>query len=369
MTNGYVATSSRDYESSSGASVGYFTSKLEYSLTYGSFAKGSVTAVALFDYAAPLTVTASGGAQHPQSNGHANGSLLLTKPAYNVSIENKFTGLSNQGTIKINNNTTSLPENNRREYYNTSLQLEIINQTINGIDYTFSKWENSSTSYSRTISVTSAINPQAYFTGKPSTANRNQQITSSNGQPITLQWNANPNANVTAYRIYRKIGHTGTPSLIATTSDTTFTDPDYTMTGNSEDTYLMYDVRPYYSLEQTESVVNFQTAAFGRIELSRFEDKQTASTLSTVPNEYSITNYPNPFNPTTTINYQLPENGFVTIKVYDMLGKEVATLVNENKSAGYHIVNFDASKLTSGVYVYMIAANNFIQSKKMLLMK
>lgn len=90
----------------------------------------------------------------------------------------------------------------------------------------------------------------------------------------------------------------------------------------------------------------------------------------TVPSEFVLfQNYPNPFNPTTTINYQLPENGFVTIKIYDMLGKEIATLVNENKSAGYYKVEFNASKLTSGVYIYTINANNFIQSKKMLLTK
>jgi hypothetical protein len=95
------------------------------------------------------------------------------------------------------------------------------------------------------------------------------------------------------------------------------------------------------------------------------------------PLEYSINNYPNPFNPTTTINYQLPQDRFVTIRVYDMLGKEVAILVNENKSAGYYKVDFNASRLSSGVYIYVITANNpsagsgrsFIQSKKMLLMK
>ena len=84
-------------------------------------------------------------------------------------------------------------------------------------------------------------------------------------------------------------------------------------------------------------------------------------------------NYPNPFNPTTTINYQLPENGFVTVKVFDVLGKEIATLVNENKSSGYYKVDFDASSagggLTSGVYIYTINVNGFAQSKKMLLMK
>ena len=99
------------------------------------------------------------------------------------------------------------------------------------------------------------------------------------------------------------------------------------------------------------------------------ELKQNVTVASELPMEYSLSNYPNPFNPSTTINYQLPENGFVTIKVYDVLGKEVATLVNENKSAGYYNVSFDASKLTSGVYIYTISANGFIQSKKMLLMK
>jgi hypothetical protein len=69
------------------------------------------------------------------------------------------------------------------------------------------------------------------------------------------------------------------------------------------------------------------------------------------------------------INYQLPQDGFVTLKVYDMLGKEVATVVNEYKNAGYYKINFDASRLTSGVYIYTINTNNFFLSKKMLLMK
>ena len=65
----------------------------------------------------------------------------------------------------------------------------------------------------------------------------------------------------------------------------------------------------------------------------------------------------------------MPENGFVTIKVYDVLGKEIVTLVNKNKSAGHYKINFDAGRLTSGVYIYTISVNNFFQSKKMLLMK
>ena len=80
-------------------------------------------------------------------------------------------------------------------------------------------------------------------------------------------------------------------------------------------------------------------------------------------------NYPNPFNPSTTISYQLPNDGLVSLKVYDVLGKEVATLVNEQKSAGKYEVKFDASKLTSGTYIYKISAGSSVQIKKMILMK
>jgi len=80
-------------------------------------------------------------------------------------------------------------------------------------------------------------------------------------------------------------------------------------------------------------------------------------------------NYPNPFNPTTSIKYSLPEQQFVSLKIFDILGNEVATLVNENKSAGNYEVNFDASNLSSGVYFYHLRASGFTETKKMLLMK
>lgn len=86
--------------------------------------------------------------------------------------------------------------------------------------------------------------------------------------------------------------------------------------------------------------------------------------------EYDLAqNYPNPFNPSTTIRYQIPQDGIVTLKIYDILGSEVATLVNEQKVAGRYEVNFNASSLASGVYIYKIQAGTFINSKKMILLK
>jgi hypothetical protein len=80
-------------------------------------------------------------------------------------------------------------------------------------------------------------------------------------------------------------------------------------------------------------------------------------------------NYPNPFNPATTIEYQLPKASFVTIKVYDALGKEVVTLINEEKPAGVHEVEFEPKDLTSGLYLYKISVGSFEQTRKMLFLK
>jgi hypothetical protein len=80
-------------------------------------------------------------------------------------------------------------------------------------------------------------------------------------------------------------------------------------------------------------------------------------------------NYPNPFNPTTVINYQLLTHGYATLKVYDMLGREVATLVDGEKSVGVHAVSWDASRLSSGVFIYRLKVGNFNDIKKMILMK
>ncbi len=93
------------------------------------------------------------------------------------------------------------------------------------------------------------------------------------------------------------------------------------------------------------------------------------------PNVFTLEqNYPNPFNPSTVISYQLPVNSMVTLKIYDILGNEIATLVNEEKPAGSYEVEFniysnEGQNLVSGVYFYKLQADDLIQTKKMVLMK
>ncbi len=92
--------------------------------------------------------------------------------------------------------------------------------------------------------------------------------------------------------------------------------------------------------------------------------------LTNLPSSFQLEqNFPNPFNPTTTIRYQLPKVSLVTLRVYDVLGREVATLVNEKQNPGYHEATFNASKLSSGVYFYRITAGTFTASKKLVLVK
>ena len=103
------------------------------------------------------------------------------------------------------------------------------------------------------------------------------------------------------------------------------------------------------------------------------------------PNEFVLSqNYPNPFNPTTTISYQIPdqlwsrkpsvtlsgvEESFVQLKIYDVLGNEIATLVNESQAAGNYSIQFEGSNLSSGIYYYQLKTDQFMETKKMLLIK
>ncbi len=89
-----------------------------------------------------------------------------------------------------------------------------------------------------------------------------------------------------------------------------------------------------------------------------------------IPNNYFLRhNYPNPFNPTTTIEFGIPESQFVTLVVYNLLGEQVGLLVNENLSAGNYKTNWDAEEFPSGIYIYKLSAGEFSQSNKMILMK
>ena len=116
------------------------------------------------------------------------------------------------------------------------------------------------------------------------------------------------------------------------------------------------EVNSYYRLKQVDND--------GQFEYSDIVE------VGFVPNKFELyQNYPNPFNPETKIRYQLPNESKVVIKIYNILGSEVMELVNDKKEAGVYEAEFNASNLSSGTYIYKISADDFVQTKKMILLK
>jgi hypothetical protein len=128
---------------------------------------------------------------------------------------------------------------------------------------------------------------------------------------------------------------------------------------------VVFDVEPNSA---TSGTVNVKTASIEVYDLSgaATDVKENISAV----NDFKLNqNYPNPFNPSTLISYQLPVSGHVELKVYDLLGREVASLVNKEQSAGNYQVNFNAAGLTSGMYIYRLQAGDKVESRKMQLLR
>jgi hypothetical protein len=116
-----------------------------------------------------------------------------------------------------------------------------------------------------------------------------------------------------------------------------------------------------YSLQTKELICNF-------VPLTEIT-ASAAQESSHLPETFLLNqNYPNPFNPSTKISYSIPQSSFVTLKVYDILGKEIAALVNEEKQAGSYEINFDTKNLSSGIYFYRIQVGNYSDTKKFILL-
>ena len=173
---------------------------------------------------------------------------------------------------------------------------------------------------------------------------------------VKLNWHTATELNNSGYQIQRKNSGFGWQVIaFVNGSGTTTAGHDYSYVDNVTTGNGQY----VYRLNQVDN--NGQSTLSKEVEVD----------LSFAPGGYSMDqNYPNPFNPSTSIRYSLPDNAFVSIKIYNSTGQEVATPVNGMQSADVHQVTFDASKLGSGVYYYTIkAGNNFVQTRKMLLIK
>lgn len=284
-------------------------------------------------------------------------------------FQNSFVGVGNGGVIKVNNTQYNSPTIQFDVVELNPISATALYQAINEIGYSFHHWNDNSTTATKTFNPGVTETYTAYYTGKPLTTNRALHTGTVYNQPIVLYWNEHPNTNVTQYQIWRRVKHNGVmsdPQIIATVNrgTTSYVDDEYNLTRNYSNDLLYYDVRPYYSTENIHSDPNW-LAVYGVL-----MPKTSDSTITSTPEfENSLSNFPNPFNPTTNIKYSIKESGQVSIKVFDLIGQQIIELVNEEKAAGNYSILFDASQLPSGVYIYTIQSGNFFSSKKLILLK
>lgn len=294
----------------------------------------------------------------------------------NITFRNKHSGGEIGGQIKVNGANYTSPSPNFVVIDKNEIIGNALNHSINGIDFSFSSWsDGGGSSYSHTFTPSTHKDYEAIFIGRPNNTYRNQSFNPKVvGQPIKVYWNQHPNTNVTQYKVYRKPKF-GSESCVGTFSRTgdlnyvyCFTDPTYSHTNdNSTTNLLMYDVRAYYAPDGNYADYDFRTT-YGEIEAIA-ANGASEERKEVISYEYSVSNYPNPYNPSTTINYSIKDAGNVQIVVYDALGRRVTELVNEVKEPGSYNIHFDGSKLSNGVYYYMMKSGDFVQTKKMILMK
>lgn len=290
-------------------------------------------------------------------------------------FKNNFAGVSNGGVINVNG----------VQYYSPasvevasggSVTATAIDQTIDGVQYIFTNWSNGSTSRSTTFnqegtySANFARTLSATISG-PSYLSSGQSGTwtasaSGGTAPYHYQWwYMHPSNMLQSFSIIR-------PNNIPV--DTWFT------LGTDSPTLSRYDSQNFNlkcvvtDATNTQVTSNIISVSVGGslAKISGTDTEQVNDKLALaeeLPTEYSIENYPNPFNPTTKISFSIPSSGHVSLKVYDILGREVAVLANRVFAAGRYELDFNASNLPSGTYIYSLRTDNKTITKKMSLIK
>jgi hypothetical protein len=176
-----------------------------------------------------------------------------------------------------------------------------------------------------------------------------------NGREVKLSWETKTEKNTDKFEIQR-----------STTKEVN----TWASVGSVQASYSSNSPKHYLFTEKILQSGNYQYRLKMIDNDGKYEYSKTIEATVALPKNYELgQNYPNPFNPNTNIIFQLPINSHVTLKVYNMLGQEVAELLNADYPAGYKVVAFDASKLSSGTYLYRLEAGNFAQIKKMIVLK
>lgn len=273
----------------------------------------------------------------------------------------------------------------KKKLINQSLYLEGLDQEISGNYYTWapigsteSRWtikklgeaESFLSNYRNyTYHVASDDNNSALkgyliYDETPPSAPQNLTVGSANNYPV-LSWTANSEPDLKNYQIYRQIDN-GSMTYLATTTNNSYTDNSIVIVPMNR---FYYKVKAI-DLNDNNSEFSNQVSILGMLlKYNENNEKYEMAKSSEITDYILKQNYPNPFNPLTSISYQIPSDGSVSLKIFNSVGQEIKTLVNRFQAQGIYTVQFDASELPSGVYIYKLQSGNFSSTKKMLLTK
>jgi hypothetical protein len=265
-----------------------------------------------------------------------------------VTVRNSFTG----GQITLDGATYNSPRT-RQWSLNSSHSIAAISpQTIGSANYVWCNWSDGG-GQTHNISVHGNSYSQTY------TANFLGSYISGpdflyNGQNGTYNSNPSGGSGNRSYQWYRKYDGSSTwdPLGVSQTQQVTMHSTGFTLKVNVTDNV-------YSKTVTSTKYVSY--GAFAGEDSTAIEDNGGSSA--------GLQNHPNPFNPQTTISYRLSQENHVTLKVYDMLGREVITLVDERQAAGKHSTSFNASSLASGIYWYRLQIGSFSENKKFTLIR
>lgn len=184
-----------------------------------------------------------------------------------------------------------------------------------------------------------------------------------------LTWSANSEEDFQHYEIWKK--KNGVWSLKTTTNNTYYTDTgEFKYTPGHIKTNIYYKIQAVDLADQVSGYTHDELFTVNAPEQSMQELNEYLNISISIPAKYELNqNHPNPFNPITQIRFGLPEAGFTIVKVYDIQGKLIRTLVNSNLEAGYHTYSFSGENLSSGIYIFELKSGTFHQLKRMLLLK
>ena len=281
--------------------------------------------------------------------------VVRFKPEYNITFKNSYYNIGNVGKMKISETTYTLPVSSFPVLDGDNITAEALLNTYNGISYSFDHWTGSVSTNPRTFNPSDHTTYTAYYTGTPTQV----EIVSSNGtqgDPITIVWRKHSTSNV-SYEVWRTVKNVEPdPVKVATKNhnDTCYVDAQYTFTTGYTEDLLKYDIREYYSTEQTYAdpswiIIYGDGSPMPKPILAMDGNMQ-------VPASYALKAYPNPFNPTTNIRFDLIDDAAVTISIFNIRGQHVATIVDCDLDKGSYVfpwsaANTNGTQLPTGVYI------------------